>query len=50
MQIGILEPKDFSQKALDRLSAIGNIELFDKANLTSFLADKEIRAYSKELI
>jgi phosphoglycerate dehydrogenase-like enzyme len=42
MQIGILEPKDFSNKALDILSSIGNIELFDNIDLDSFLSDKEI--------
>ena len=42
MQIGILESKDFSQKALDKLSNIGNIELFDSKDLNSFLLEKEI--------
>mgnify|MGYP003973994897 CR=1 FL=1 len=42
MQIGILEPKDFSRKALDMLSGMGNVELFDNKDLNSFLLNKEI--------
>lgn len=42
MQIGILETKDFSKKALDKLSSIGNVELFKNKDLNSFLEDKEI--------
>ena len=42
MRIGILEPKDFSKKALDKLSSIGNVELFKNKDLNSFLEDKEI--------
>jgi D-3-phosphoglycerate dehydrogenase len=42
VQIGILETKDFSKKALDKLSSIGNVELFKNKDLNSFLEDKEI--------
>lgn len=42
MQIGILESKDFSKKALETLSIIGEIELFNNTNLEAFLLNKEI--------
>ncbi len=42
MQVGILEAKDFSNKALGILSSIGNVDLFDNKYLDSFLPDKEI--------
>jgi D-3-phosphoglycerate dehydrogenase / 2-oxoglutarate reductase len=42
MQIGILEPKDFSQKALDELSIIGNVSLFKNEKLDVFLLSKKI--------
>lgn len=42
MQIGVLEAKDFSKEALDVLSRIGNVELFDNKCLNSFLVNKEI--------
>jgi D-3-phosphoglycerate dehydrogenase / 2-oxoglutarate reductase len=42
MQIGILEAKDFSKKALDDLSTIGDVELFNNTNLDVFLINKEI--------
>jgi len=42
MQIGILEPEDFSPIALHKLSQIGTVELFDHNELSFFLQDKEI--------
>jgi D-3-phosphoglycerate dehydrogenase len=42
MRIGILEPKDFSKKALNSLSKIGRVSLFDDKFLDDFLYDKEI--------
>lgn len=42
MQIGILEPKDFSQKAIEMLSCIGDVSLFDGKDLDVFIADKEV--------
>jgi phosphoglycerate dehydrogenase-like enzyme len=41
MQIGILEPKDFSNVALDKLSEIGEVELFDGKDLNIFISNKE---------
>lgn len=42
MQIGILEKKDFSQKAIAILKKIDQVEFFDGANLEKFVQDKEI--------
>ncbi len=42
MQIGIIEPKDFSKKALSDLSIIGNVSLFTALRLNKFLIDKEV--------
>jgi D-3-phosphoglycerate dehydrogenase len=42
VQIGILEPSDFSQKAVNKLKNIGNVSCFDGGNLDTFLHDKEI--------
>jgi len=42
MRIGILEPKDFSKKALDMLNSIGEVTLFDGEDLDKYIADKEI--------
>jgi D-3-phosphoglycerate dehydrogenase len=42
MQIGILEPKDFSQKAIEMLNCIGAVSLFDGKDLDRFILDKEI--------
>jgi D-3-phosphoglycerate dehydrogenase / 2-oxoglutarate reductase len=42
MQIGILEPKDFSKKAIDMLNSIGEVTLFDGEDLDSYIVDKEI--------
>ena len=42
MQIGILEPKDFSQKAIKDLNELGSLELFDGQNLDEFIGDKEV--------
>lgn len=40
-KIGICEPEDFSLKALDRLSGIGEVSLFDGGDLETFIADKD---------
>uniref|UniRef100_UPI00404746E8 NAD(P)-dependent oxidoreductase n=1 Tax=Aliarcobacter sp. TaxID=2321116 RepID=UPI00404746E8 len=42
MQIGILEPKDFSKKAVEMLSSIGEVSLFDGKDLDVFMAKKEV--------
>lgn len=42
MQIGILEPKDFSKVALEKLSEIGDVALFDGNNLNKFISNKDI--------
>ena len=42
MRIGILEPKDFSKKAVDMLNSIGEVTLFDGEDLDSYIVDKEI--------
>lgn len=42
MQIGILEPLDFSQKAKNTLVKYGNVEFFNGKNLKVFLKDKDI--------
>lgn len=42
MQIGILEPIDFSKKALNTLSIVGDVELFNNTHLDTFLLNKEI--------
>jgi D-3-phosphoglycerate dehydrogenase len=42
MQIGILEPKDFSQKAIEMLTRIGDVSLFDGKDLDVFIVDKEV--------
>jgi D-3-phosphoglycerate dehydrogenase / 2-oxoglutarate reductase len=42
VQIGILEPKDFSQIALKNLSNIGCVKQYDNKNLDNFLSNKEI--------
>jgi len=42
MRIGILEPKDFSKKAIDMLNSIGEVTLFDGEDLDSYIVDKEI--------
>lgn len=42
MQIGILEPKDFSQKAIEMLNSIGEVSTLDDKNLDAFVADKEV--------
>jgi len=46
MRIGILEPKDFSKKAVDMLNSIGEVTLFDGEDLDKYIADKEIYLYS----
>ena len=42
MQIGILEPKDFSRKVLDELKSYGKVELFWGENREKFLEDKDV--------
>ena len=42
MQIGIIEPKDFSLRALTLLSELGNISKFESGKIEDFLVDKEI--------
>jgi len=42
MQIGILEPKEFSLNAIENLKKIGSVELFNGTNLDEFLIDKEV--------
>ena len=42
MQIGILEGDAFSSKALERISSLGQVEVFYGTSLTKFLVDKEI--------
>lgn len=42
MRIGILELKDFSQKAIKELNKLGTVELFDGLDMDGFMADKEI--------
>ncbi len=41
MQIGILEPKDFSSKALQKLKTIGDVEIYNNKNLNKFLKNKQ---------
>jgi D-3-phosphoglycerate dehydrogenase len=42
MNIGILEPKDFSQMALKSLSRLGVVERYNNENLDKFLFNKEV--------
>ena len=44
MQIGILEPNQFSKKAISNLKKIGSVKFFDekKCNLAEFLSDRNI--------
>ena len=42
MNIGILEPLDFSTIALQKLSKIGAIENYNGENLENFLSNKDI--------
>ncbi|RXJ68995.1 hypothetical protein CRV08_06070 [Halarcobacter ebronensis] len=42
MQIGIVEGKDFSQKAIDSLKKIGTVTIFDKNDINIFIEDKDI--------
>lgn len=41
-KIGILEPRDFSPRALDALAKIGSVELFYGDDLARFLSDKTV--------
>ena len=42
MQIGIIEPQDFSLRALTLLNDLGNVSKFESGKIGDFLADKEI--------
>ena len=42
MQIGILEGDGFSNLAMEQLSGIGSVEVFDGVSLDNFLSEKEI--------
>jgi D-3-phosphoglycerate dehydrogenase / 2-oxoglutarate reductase len=42
VQIAILEPKDFSKKALKYLSNVGTVEQYNNENLDEFLFNKEV--------
>lgn len=42
MKIGILEPSDFSNKAIKTLNKIGSVSLFDGKQLDQFVKDKEV--------
>ena len=42
MKIGILEPSDFSKKALDDLGRIGEVSLYNNEEITDFVTDKEV--------
>ena len=42
MQIGILEPDNFSEKTIDKLKNLGIVELFDEKNIDNFLINKNI--------
>lgn len=42
MQIGILEPQDFSLKALTLLNDIGNVSKFQHGKIEDFIADKDV--------
>lgn len=42
MQIGIIEPQDFSLRALTLLSDLGNVSKFESGKIENFLVDKEI--------
>lgn len=42
MQIGILEPSDFSLKAIQSLKKIGDVSIYNNGNIADFLLNKEI--------
>ena len=42
MQIGILEPQDFSEATRASLKELGNVSLFEDNKLSEFIADKDI--------
>lgn len=42
IQIGILEPHDFPRDAIDRLKAVGEVELFNGGKLKEFLGGKNV--------
>lgn len=42
MQIGILEPHDFSDKAIEGLKTVGKVQLFDGRDQKAFIKDKNV--------
>jgi hypothetical protein len=42
VQIGILEPTDFSPRALGILRGVGEVSVFQGGDRSSFLKDKEV--------
>lgn len=42
MKIGILEPSDFSKKAIKKLNKLGNVSLFDGKQIDQFVKDKDV--------
>lgn len=42
MKIGILEPRDFSLKAIELLTGIGDVSLYSKGSVRDFISDKEV--------
>ena len=42
MQIGVIEPKDFSQQVLHSLEKLGDVSLFLSGDINDFIMNKEI--------
>lgn len=42
MRIGILDGQDFSEEAVRRLTALGDVFIYDGSGMSTFLADKEV--------
>ena len=42
MQIGILEPQDFSEKAINELKSLGQVSFYENGNISDFIKDKKI--------
>lgn len=42
MQIGILEPQDFSDKAINELKLLGHVSYYKNGNIYDFIKDKKI--------
>ena len=42
MQIGILEPSDFSKVAIEKLDNVGQVTKFSGKDLSIFLRDKDV--------